>query len=215
MPSVLTFCETMFSNRVEVANTISCLPYIVLGFITLYRSIRFNNTHRYRHLIWGILVIWLGLASMLLHTTKTQIGLILDLSAMVLVVIYTWDQFFYKHKPLYSYLLYLIYTSLLLGSLYWHNSDVLMLCFLIFSLSWLGYELLKKKSQAEAKLLTLGLFVMLIGFIFWLMDYTKSLCNENSISFIYGHSIWHIATSISLYYLYRLGALRISRDIKQ
>jgi hypothetical protein len=46
----------------------------------------------------------------------------------------------------------------------------------------------------------IALVSQLIAFFFWILDITKLACDENS--FFQGHSVWHILSGVSCYYLF-------------
>jgi len=50
------------------------------------------------------------------------------------------------------------------------------------------------------KFFWLALFTQIVAFVFWILDITKIVCDENSL--LQGHSIWHILSGVASYYLY-------------
>ena len=55
-------------------------------------------------------------------------------------------------------------------------------------------------SNTNYKFFWIALSTQIIAFIFWTLDITKIVCDENS--FLQGHSIWHILSGVASYYLY-------------
>jgi len=197
MPSELVWCETLYSNGVETFNTLSCFIYIFFGIYIILKSKRSS-----KYIGFGILSIWLGVTSIVLHTTKSEFGLILDLSSMVLLSTYVVLEFVVDWTIVRERLIYLSYGILLLISLVLNTSLLLIFFFAAISLLGVIVGAAKKREFINIKYLGIGVILFAFGYLFWIGDYTKIYC-PSDVLFINGHTIWHLLTAGATFCLYR------------
>ncbi len=200
MLSELKWCETLFSNNIETFNTLSCIPYILIGiYIILLNS---KKKASWKFVLFGVLTSYLGITSIILHTFKTEFGLILDLSSMVLLSTFIILEFILNLKAKNKIVVYVSYFILLITSIMLNTSLLLILFFALISFVGLMYLILKKQEIVDIKFLKIGIALFFLGFLFWIGDYTKIYCSQN-ILIINGHTIWHLLTALAVFYLFK------------
>ena len=179
------FCEPKYQKSLFIAeyeNTLSALAYVIVGFI----FILFTKLQKI-----GLYIVFLGLATIVMHATLRYYGQWLDEASMLLLSFETIVQI-KKTVPRYIFPIILAF--------YTYFSDTFMIFGTVFVISQLTIIYLAGRSidcdswkkQLLIKIYT-GLFV--ISGIFWFLD--QLYCDYIYDTFN-GHALWHIGTALGM-----------------
>lgn len=181
----VSFCEKKYDNIFWIAeynNTISAIPYILIGLIFLFTKIRKI----------GICMILLGFSTMLMHGTLRNYAQLLDESSLLILS--------FETLKLLDKRFHYIFLPPIVGIYIMLNEN-----FFIFLSTFSGMQLTivykvyyKKKSFPQKILSSLYVFFFLFASIFWFIDQT--FCKY--IGDTPFHALWHINTCIAMFYGY-------------
>ena len=201
------FCEAIRDALVrQPANTWSSLGFVVVAFWVARRSAR-----RARH---GLATLprahaWLlsaslalvGLGSAYYHAALTFVGQVLDVSGMYLVA-----TFILLHRlgprlnlsPVRGALGFtLVNGVLMVGQVTTpalRRPVFALLLTLALIVEW-------RAARAGRRWLGAGVLVMLVAFLFWVLDQQRLLCAPGSL--LQGHAVWHLLGAVAAACLYR------------
>lgn len=209
MQSQLTFCESDISTSFELGNTVTSFAYIVIGTLILIKHWK-NKDWDFIKL--GLASIFVGFGSIALHATKTQQGLIIDFYSMSVLSGIILSEFFLKNKLYFRFGVHIFGAVSLLISIVTLNHFLVQFSFAVFALTALTLGIYKNIEFRNSMYLRGGLILIIIAFIFWIIDTTRMVCKLDSMS-LNGHAVWHILTTVVIYLVYR--ALLESNEIKK
>jgi hypothetical protein len=208
------FCEAVHRGTIaQPANTWSSFGFVLVGLLVIRQSgeevlLRRLNpmaSRRAYPLLYGIVLILLGLGSAFYHASLTFAGQFVDLMGMYLLACFI-----------------LLYNVSRLTAL---NAKTFVLAYLALNLV-LAYVLLEfpalrryifgaiiiaallpeyrvrmqKKLQINGFFLQAAWWTLVVAFTIWTLDITKILCNPNS--WLQGHALWHILGALAAGFLY-------------
>ena len=181
----ITFCEKKYDNIFWIAeynNTISAIPYILLGIIFSFTKIR--NI--------GVCMILLGISTMLMHGTLQNYGQLLDESSLLIIAFETLKILDKKLNYLFLPPIIGIYIMLNENFFIFLSTFAGMKIAIIYKI----YNLKKNRSQIIFS--CLYVFFFIFASIFWFID--QSFCKY--IGNTPFHALWHINTCIAMFYGY-------------
>ncbi len=150
---------------------------------------------------WTMCFIFLGLCSMFAHASFIEFSMAMDFAGIILIL-----SFFFLIKWLNRWvstpwkitLLLLCYQGGLWMTFYslekWFK---VALCLVIFVCAIVEIIHAEGKAFLKARDLHGALVILVISFCFFLTDELRLMCDPHS--WMQGHSIWHVGTSISLF----------------
>jgi len=181
----VSFCEKKYDNIYWIAeynNTISAIPYVLVGIIFLFTKIKKI----------GFCMILLGFSTMLMHGTLRNYAQLLDESTLLIISFETLKLLDKRFKYIFLAPAIAIYIML--------NEN-----FFIFLSTFIGMQITivykvyyKEKSFPQRILSSLYVFFFILAAIFWYIDQTfcKYIGNKPF------HALWHINTCIAMFYGY-------------
>ena len=208
--SSISWCEKNYSyslNICEIMNTLTGLMYIFHS-LKLYNNLKFLNGKKFNifnyfsldklqrnHINICIIFFLIGLFTMYFHGTLSYLAQILDEFSIYLLIIIL-D---YSYKC--NLLLRIVIGFIILNSYSEYNRFFLLFygCFRSYTLV-ISY--LNETCKERKKIFRYGIMFFVFSIIFWLVDIF--LCNNLYISL---HWLWHIFSSLSLYYIVNFSIL--------
>lgn len=201
------FCESVRPIGIaQPSNTWSSAAFIILGIFVIAisaadrkKSASLKSFAPYG-LLYGLLVIFLGLGSMYYHAKLNFLGQFLDNFGMFLIITAI---FFYRIENFVQIkprmvLLYYTLINILLGISQYLYPETRRYLFALAVILVLAVEYQIHKSRqilSEKKYLLAAIGSLVLGFIIWIADITKFFCLPNSL--LQGHALWHILTALS------------------
>ena len=191
---IFYFCERGVEGLIsEPSSVMSLLPTFLLG---IYIFVNAKGKFKTKEIFLALTVLYVAIGSGIMHTINTPLTRVLDGSSMILLV---------------SYLTLLIYpintigkvifiTYNIIANIFLFTNPKIALILFIINTIFLIINLLKNKKSKSY--LTNSLIFFTLGFLFWLTDTTKFLCNPNN-HIVTGHAIWHISIAVGIYFTYR------------
>ena len=179
----INFCEKKYAQSpwiAEYQNTISSIPYILFGFFFLATKIK--------HI--GVSMIFLGLSTMIMHTTLRYYGQWLDECSM-LIISYSAIKLINKNLSNNGY--YVIIFIYFLTTEYFILFFINFFCMQLYIIYKTYYQ---KLSNLQFIFIKLYIFCFSAGIICWLID--QFLC-KNVYDLPY-HAAWHILTAFGMFY---------------
>lgn len=212
------YCELYRTGHLfhQPVNTYSNLFYFLLGSIILGLSINgtsasnSNSLQQFPALMafCGLSLIYLCFGSSFFHASMTWPGQRVDMNATYAVCLscLAISLYYYKKQAFStglktSYIIFLfllvvffVYLHLLVSSLV--LLPLLIILILLFTV--INYN--RNKSALNIQYAFLSLFFVIGAFILRTLDILKIVCNPTS--FFQGHSLWHIFTGLSAFFLF-------------
>jgi hypothetical protein len=151
--------------------------------------------------LWTMSFVLLGLCSHFAHASFIEMAMAMDFACIILVL-----SFFFINKWMSRWVKSTWVTALLLlcyqGGLWltfyslekWFKVS---LCVIVFF--FCIFELMHSEGKAfvKAKEVHWAIVILMISFSFFMTDELKLICDPHS--WLQGHSVWHVGTSISLF----------------
>ncbi|MFN3603960.1 MAG: ceramidase domain-containing protein [Leptonema sp. (in: bacteria)] len=195
------FCENIDSNRIaQPINSLTNIFYIYTGIGILFSLQKCNLFS----ILYAYITIFLGLGSFFYHATMTFFGQWWDVFFMYVYVLFLIFFLIYKSQLANKRILVVIYFVILTISgifLYLYpNSRRILFGFYVFLTIFAFYITNKKIKILYKKYFFQSLFLFIIAYTIWILDFFKIICNPHSP--IQGHGIWHTITSMVILYLY-------------
>jgi hypothetical protein len=181
----VSFCETKYNNVFWIAeyyNTISAIPYVLLGILFFKTKIKKI----------GICLIFMGISTMIMHSTIRCYGQWLDEVGLLVLS-------FETLKKLDNKINYILAPPIL--GIYVMLNEHFFVFFSIFATMQItiAYKVYhKKKSPIQKIWSSLYVFFFLLAFICWFIDQT--FCKY--IGDTQFHALWHLYTCIAMFYGY-------------
>ncbi len=177
----------------QPANVISSIAYIVVG-IVLY--------NRTKNLIYLFLYTLLGLGSIALHASASQLSQFIDFGGMFLVIMYLFAHTLKTSTNLSNKLINIILVSTIIFEfgvlIFAVNYRILVFAFVLLSLLIIETRFIIKQ-RLDNRLWVKGWVIFLISFIIWLMDEYRLWDIDSIEHIINAHVFWHIGTAYALY----------------
>jgi len=210
------FCEEINAGLVrQPVNAYSNLIYIAVGLYIIVNLIYFSkkrlkissqtNLPRKILFIFACASIVVGIGSFVYHAGFTFLGEQLDDDGMYLTGSFLLLNFISRLKK-FSVLHFLLFYTIInvpLEILIYIHPSVRGLVFGLLILVTLLIEknVFKKiPDRNQVKYLVFGVGLFFVGYLIWILDYTKILCFPHSI--FQGHAVWHLLTGLAILFLY-------------
>ncbi len=187
--SSINFCELdyQYSNLIaEYYNTLSNIIIIIIGYYGYYYHYKLHKIVNYRFIVLMII----GFGSFLFHATLSRFGQLLDeipmlwLNAILL----------YEMNPSFLWLLWAFCISIAYSIFYRYELFLLSFTISTILIFYLPFRYVTK--ELSTKLLNKSLFLFILGFIKWIIDF--SFCNY--VHDYYLHAWWHLWSGLSVFY---------------
>lgn len=198
MQSQLTFCETNIHSDLELGNTFTSFAYIVVGLLIISRHWKNKD---WDFIEVGLASVFVGIGSIALHATKTQVGLIVDFYSMSVLTGIILSEFFLKNRKMLRLGVHIVGIVFFLVSISTLSYILVQFLFAAYAALALSIGIIRYESFRKSRYLLYGIVLMVVAFIFWVMDTTRYTCNFQQ-SILNGHSIWHILTTLVIYFVY-------------
>ena len=191
-------------------NTISSFFYSLVGFYILFFPLQKENKNKLSikenkilKNIFSASLIICGLGSAYLHLSLTYIGQTTDVMGMyligVFIILYSFRNKSINFKKFIIYFI-IINIILFIPLIFLPELRRSLFALIIFTGLLLEYFCNCKNKNISFKYLLISLLILLVGFIFWIIDNNRLFFNPYS--FFQGHVIWHLTGSIACYTLY-------------
>lgn len=212
------YCELYRTGHLfhQPVNTYSNLFYFFLGSIILGLSIKSTNASNRNSLqqfpalmaFCGFSLIYLCFGSSFFHASMTWTGQRVDMNATYAVCLsclaISSYYYFQLHFTSWIKTLYILVLSLLvIFFVYLHlhvSSMILLPLFIILILFFTLINYNRNKKALSIQFAWLSLLFVIGAFILRTLDILKIVCNPTSV--FQGHSLWHIFTGLSAFFLF-------------
>lgn len=181
----VSFCEKKYDTIFWIAeyyNTISAVPYLLIGTFFFYTKIRKI----------GLCILFMGASTMIMHGSLRYYGQWMDEISLLTLSYETLKQL----NPDTSYL----YITPILGIYLYFNEYFLVFLFTFSTMQVvIVYRVyISNKTQIQKILSFMYVFFFLLGMLFWVIDqhYCKYIGNTPF------HALWHICTCLAMFYGY-------------
>jgi len=191
----------------QPANTWSNLAFVVVAVLIWRELYRLQS----KSVLWGFVPISvsIGVFSGFYHASYSFVGQFLDFASMYLLSGYmlflSLDR--YKLFKTKSLLLGISFVTFLLLIALWYmpNLRIWLFAAQIILFLWFEFRFLKNSPNRTAyfKFLYFALLTFLVSWGFWWLDYLLIWKDINTMHWINGHAIWHIGSSLALYFIYK------------
>jgi hypothetical protein len=202
------FCEAVRPGGIrQPANTWSSLAFVVVAAIVVLRwqrsTTRSGETH---FLLYAFTLVVVGLGSAYFHATLSFNGQFVDVLGMYLIGTFALLYSIGRLRPLSGVTLaasYIVMNSILALLLSW----VPVLRRFVFGailatvLAVEAAARLRGPNAGNTKYLQRAVIVMIVAFVIWMFDYTRTICDPTSR--FQGHAIWHVFGAIASWLLFR------------
>ncbi len=208
VPSTHEWCEEKLCSWIrEPANTYSNSAYIIVGIIILIKC----REKLYPHVkVLGYFAILLGFMSGFYHATSSFFGEVLDYGSMFLISSYLLTanlSRLYKWTPIkMSITASVLFIVSIIGLVQFKTIGApLFGCQIAVALVIEIYMDRKGHPRPDYKSLIASCVLFLGAYGIWVLDTNKIVCDPTN-HFINGHAIWHIATGIAVYFIFKFYA---------
>ena len=200
------FCEAIAAGPVaQPANSWSSLAFVLAGLLIAHwpglagagSPNRMTRDPVYRQL-FGYALVATGLGSFFYHASLTFAGQVADMTGMYFVITFA---LLYCMTALSSAA---AVTTFVLGNAALMAFQVnfpdlrrYVFAVLVISVLWLEH----RRRSANRKWLWRGAAALTLGFVFWVLDITRVICEPTSI--VQGHAAWHSLGALAGWFLFR------------
>lgn len=186
------------------------IAFIIVSIIILKRG-KFSNLSKY----FGYGIMATGMFSFLYDASFSYIFQLLDLLMMhtfVAFLLYLNLSRLLKiqKSQLKLIIFFLVLFSFVLIVHFKGYSGNIFFAAYVLTVLYTTFLLLAKRVFTEARYLLISLGVFLLSFSFWCLDFLKIYCDPTNI--LNGRSIFHILTSVSIYYLFVFYSLQKTQE---
>ena len=208
----IKFCEENISSYIaQPANTWSSLIYIFIGTFLFFLS---KSSKNLLLKFLGLIVILIGLFSSFYHASYTFWGQFLDLGSMFLfssyllvfnlrrlhIQFFTTKKLFFVFFALVSISLSMVYFIKTINDF---NIGIPIFIFQLLAVLILEWRLYRQgTNNYKIHNLLIALVILIISFIFWILDFSRIWCGQETFHLINGHALWHILNSFSFIFIY-------------
>jgi hypothetical protein len=187
----------------QPANTFSNLAFVFVAMMIFYslRKEKFSSLY-----LFPVIYILIGLSSGCYHASSTFVGQFFDFFSIYMLgslLIYSSAKILSnRYKNILSISSVLI--TVLLGVILWFAPYMrIYIAFLeLFLLIYIEFNVKQKYPNYNSKNFLSALLIFIIAFGIWLLDVTYLWDLDKIEHIINGHAIWHILTSVSLYFVF-------------
>lgn len=176
----------------------SSFSYLIIAII-LFNQIKVRP---FKFKLWVGTSALVGLSSLICHGSFTRLGLAIDFSSIILMLsFFVTLRFCEKRKFTPSMILFFLMGQygVILTAMYslgkWYK---LAICAVIFFIALIDIIRTMRSSLFKEKMLSLSFTSSVFALVFFILDELHIGCYPDSL--FQWHSIWHIGTSISLYF---------------
>ncbi len=199
------WCEEQLCSWVrEPANTFSNISYVIIGILILMNA----RKHAYSHLkLLGAFSILLGFMSGFYHATSSFFGEVLDYSSMFLISSYVLVanlSRIYKWSPKkMTIVASLLFAVSVIGLIQFRTVGAVFFGIQI-NIALIAELIVRKRAHSHPhyKPLWIALSLFLGAWGIWNLDTHRIVCDPTN-HFINGHAIWHVATAIAIWFIYK------------
>ena len=190
-------------------NSISSLAYILVALVTL---IRFKNFRKFPFLLLQLLLVAIGIGSFYYHAKFTLLGQLLDIESMILfVLVWLFIQNTQRsNRHFFWFLLIITVTSIGISIVMPQIRRMIFILLLLFAIIK-EIKVQKLTTNNLNKDFVKGTFALLLAGILWTLDINKIFCNPNGV--VQLHSIYHVLTGLSAYFLIKYLTEYKDRDL--
>jgi len=196
------FCEAINRDSFikQFSNTFSSFTFVYLGFLIFFQS------QMPLLKIFGLFAICIGFGSAFFHASLSFLGQTFDVAGIYLLSSFIFLYALYRHYKLSLgetvILLIIINLTLDIGLVVAPELRRYLVGIMVFIgvVSEVRY-LRNVKPNIEKAWIKKSIVALLLAFGIWILDITKILCYPES--FFQGHALWHMLSTLSIYFLYR------------
>ncbi|WP_198295388.1 ceramidase domain-containing protein [Bacteriovorax sp. DB6_IX] len=197
-------CEPMrFGELIlQPMAVITSIPYSLVGFLALFK-LRGTQFKRLQFLAW--IYIFQGIASAFLHSSFISFSRYMDFGAIFSILAWIICNIKFPKEPmnkfLFKWFILAIVPTYLISVFKERFALIFAVYFLITVLiSWNHYKEHPQNKQTIDYLLT-GIIFVIVGGLCFILDRSRLMCFEQW--HFYGHSLWHILTSLAMYQVFQ------------
>jgi hypothetical protein len=201
------FCESPLTSLPEqLADSISSLSFVFLGVWSLIpsRTPPVRSPERRLKPLFGIIFVFIGASSFFYHSTLSFVGQFLDIFSMYTFGILLAIGALYRAGKLRGRLAIALFVALnaLFAVIQYEVPDARRVLFVALLIPGIILELTPfitgyRPRSPRVRFIYVGVAVMLVAYLFWLLDQTSAFCVPTS--WFQGHAVWHILSAIAAF----------------
>lgn len=200
--AAMQFCErTLDTYPKHPADTWSNIGPLIAGIWIVLRARRNERSAPVRAI--GYAAIATAICSGLFHASNTAVGEVLDIAGMYAFVFACASVQAFRNSWLSArqgifLVLFLTTVSTALASVSnFAKTPLFAIVMIVVAAIEINDDRVKSYQQA-----IWGIGWLVIAFAFWILDYTKTLCDPDN-HILTGHGIWHLLNGLTFYHAYR------------